>query len=212
MVWEYNISPTNELMKYTLYTTLSDLSAAYPNYIEDINADGGWDYYLNSLTNATEGNANDGHHGMFQSSDIITFDMSLPALTSAEYMFGSCNSLTTFNSDLPLLTNAFYMFKQCERLTSFSADLSNLTYGDTMFADCYALESFNGNLSSLINGFGMFEATKLNAASVKQIGNTIKDVTGLTNSNNYRVPGSVYKTIHIGINCADDDAARSGFG
>lgn len=205
--WEYNVSSSNKLTKYALYTTLADLSADYPNYIEDINANGGWDYYLNSLTNATNGNA-----GMFQSSDIITFNMSLPALTSAECMFGSCNNLTTFKSDLPLLTNAFYMFKQCERLTSFSADLSNLTYGDTMFADCYALESFNGDLSSLINGFAMFEATKLNAASVKQIGNTIKDVRGLTDSADPRVPGSVCKTIDIGINCIDDDVARSGFG
>lgn len=205
--WEYNISASNELMKYTLYTNLSDLSADYPNYIEDINADGGWDYYLNSLTNAANGTT-----GMFQGSDIITFDMSLPALTSAEYMFGSCNSLTTFNSDLSSLTNAYYMFKQCERLTSFSADLSNLTYGNTMFADCYALESFNGDLSSLTNGLGMFAGTKLDAASVKQIGNTIKDVRGLTNSADPSVPGSVYKTIHIGINCADNELARSGFG
>lgn len=85
--------------------------------------------------------------------------------------------LTTFSSNLSILGNGYGMFCFNSLLTSFKSDLKALTNGDRMFRTCTSLTSFTGDLRSLTNGDKMFSSCKLNAASVKNIINTIKSVS-----------------------------------
>lgn len=75
-------------------------------------------------------------------------------------------------------------FGECKQLTSFSNNISSLSYGEDMFTGCTSLTDFTSELSSLINGKNMFNLCKLNLASVQNIANTIKDLSGLTLSGN----------------------------
>ena len=101
-------------------------------------------------------------------------------------MFNNCSNLTTFDSDLSSLINGHSMFLYCYNLTTFIADLGSLTDGGSMFYNCQNLTNFTSNLSSLTDGAYMFSGCRLNTASIKNIAETIKTVTG-------RPP------IHIGI-------------
>ena len=125
---------------------------------------------LSSLTNGND---------MFHScGNLISFTSDLSSLTDGSYMFDICTKLSSFTSDLSSLTIGEAMFQQCKNLTSFSIDLSSLTDGRYMFAGCTNLTSFTSDLSSLNMGINMFHNCKLNAASVKNIADTINTYNG----------------------------------
>jgi hypothetical protein len=84
------------------------------------------------------------------------------------------------------------MFYGCTALTSFTGDLSSLTAARSMFAHCYNLTSFNSSLSKITDGTDMFINCKLNAASVKNIINSLPSTSG--------------KTISIGIGSTSANA------
>ena len=149
----------------------------------------------------------DGSYMFEDFSKLTTFDADLSSLTNGQSMFYNCTALSAFTSDLSSLTNGFDMFGKCANLTSFSSDLSSLTMGHQMFSDCQNLESFSSDLSSLTNGFEMFYYCKLDTSSVERIADTIKDVSGLTESGNW--PPTVNKTINIGIGNAEPNTKEN---
>lgn len=159
-----------------------------------------------------------GGYSMFNgATNLTTFDADLSSLTGGYSMFTDCRNLTTFTSDLSSLEDGFGMFYNCSalnyftsnlsslseawgmfygcsKLTTFASDLSSLTNGYDMFYNCSALTTFTSDLSSLTNGRGMFYGCKLNTASVQNIANAIKNVSGL--QTDYI---DVYTTINIDI-------------
>ena len=122
-------------------------------------------------------------YGMFEGCyNLTTFTSDLPSLMDGHSMFNRCDALTTFTSDLPSLTNGYYMFYGCDSLKSFSADLSSLTDGTYMFNGC-PLASFSSDLASLKSGYYMFYLCKLNEASLRNIADTINDISDLDKDN-----------------------------
>lgn len=136
---------------------------------------------LPSLTNG---------HDMFSGCPFTSFSSDLSSLTDGGVMFDSCENLTLFSSDLPSLTNGGSMFLNCRNLASFSSDLSSLTDGGSMFSSCTNLTSFSSDLSSLTEGTDMFVYCKLDAASVKNIIDTINNKTSS-------------RKLRLGIGCND---------
>lgn len=93
-------------------------------------------------------------------------------------MFGGCYGLTSFVGDMPILTSGQYLFQSCFALSSFEGNLRSLEDGYQMFEKCSALRDFNSNLESLTDPMSMFNYTRLTAASVKNILDTINDDVG----------------------------------
>ena len=124
-------------------------------------------------------------------------------------MFENCENLTSFNSDLSSLEDGHHMFDECKALTTFSYKLKNAIYAYSMFYGCENLTSFNSDLSSLIVGLNMFFNCKLDAVSVQNIINTIKDVKEV-NDGKIELNGTknvTLKTITIGMGCSSTDEA-----
>lgn len=142
------------------------------------------------LPNLTDGGS------MFFKCNLSNFDINLSKLTSGDNMFYRCENLSSFDSDLSNLTYGSYMFSECKELSSFKTsnlnnldygsfmfyctnlasfdyDMPKLKYGNCMFCHCYNLTSFKSDLSELTHGLYMFESCKLDAASVKNIIDTI---------------------------------------
>lgn len=159
--------------------------------------------FTSNLTNLSVGDF------MFYGCTALTsFNTSLPNLTGGAAMFWNCTKLASWNQPLPKLTRGSYqvygfgflglsseyigMFYGCTALTSFTGDLSSLTAARAMFAHCYNLTSFNSSLSKITDGTDMFINCKLNAASVKNIINSLPSTSG--------------KTISIGIGSTSANA------
>ena len=155
---------------------------------------------LSKLTNGSQ---------MFMGTNLTSFSVDISSIVDCSSMFQACSDLTSFNGgDLSNLTNGSSMFFNVS-LTSFSSDLSSLTNGDSMFANAYSLTSFDSDLSSLTNGDFMFYYCKLNTDSIKCIAETIKNVTGLTNSTTY--PIQVNKKIRIDIGNSTPTTEEQGY-
>lgn len=97
----------------------------------------------------------------------VDWDISLPALTSADHMFSRCTNLTSFTGDLPNLTNGTSMFGACVNLTSWTVELPNLTNGNGMFASCERLSSWTVDLPNLTNGSNMLYYSKLTSWTIE---------------------------------------------
>ena len=67
--------------------------------------------------------------------------------------FGS--NITSWDVELPSLTSASWMFRG-SKLTEWHIDLPNLTNGNSLFYSVRSLRSFKGDLSRLQDGFYMF--------------------------------------------------------
>lgn len=125
---------------------------------------------------------------------LTKWDIPLPCVTTAQYAFQGCTSLTSFSTDLPALTNGNRMFSSCpftswtvdlpalttaqgafssNKFTSFSTDLSALTDGTGMFGFVHGLKSFSSKLPSLTIGHDMFAYCGLTSWAV--------DLPALTN-------------------------------
>lgn len=131
----------------------------------------------------------DGRDMFNQCPYLESFDSDLPKLSSAYSMFCACKSLKHFNCDLPSLVAqtmnfTIGMFIGCSNLLSFKGKTPLLGWGGFMFQGCNSLENFEGQLSSLYNGDRMFNGCKLNLKSVKNIAETINDLTGQSLSSN----------------------------
>lgn len=95
-------------------------------------------------------------------------------------MFSGCENMNVFvGTDLQSLVNGRGMFTNCQSLTSFTDNLSSLMDGSGMFSDCFSLTDFNSNLSCLKSGAGMFEGCPLSVESVKNISETISDISSV---------------------------------
>lgn len=135
-----------------------------------------------SLPNLINGNC------LFMNGNIENFECDMENLEEAGFMFTE-SSLINFKGNMPKLRlqSAGYVgaFQACPNLSSFEGDLSSLRCGIFMFAACENLESFKSDLSSLEIGLSMFgngsfwEKTSLNADSVDNIADTIKDMSGV---------------------------------
>lgn len=165
--------------------------------------DGSYMFFGNNRLNNFNSNLEKLENGynMFANSEIITFESTMLKLVDGSYMFYQCGELTSFNSDLsslicgdsmfcrtemknwdlPLskLVDGEMMFYACNKLTSFSSDLSSLINGDAMFSGSDLFTAFNSNLSNLLNGHWMFRDCKLNETSLRNIADTINDVSTL---------------------------------
>ena len=157
-------------------------------------------------------NVIDGSYAFYQSQILESFNSNLSKLENGEDMFYGCENLITFSSNLSSLTYGYRMFDACDKLTSFFSELPSLANGDYMFRDCSNLTSFLSDLGSLKGGHQMFEGCKLDINSLRNIADTINDITDLDENNNndwkYEVLGKT-KTIsstsrgHIDICHAD---------
>lgn len=174
--------------KYNGCINVTNVETAEPNYPTVDIVNGKWTEHLCELQNGTR--------LFFGFTHLTSFSGDLSSLVNGKNMFHFCTGLTSFNSDLSSLVDGSDMFSSCVSLTSFKSNLSSLVNGYYMFHGCNALTSFRGNLSSLTNGYAMFTGgCELDTESIKCIADTIKDVTGLTNSSSYT--GTVYKQIFI---------------
>lgn len=128
--------------------------------------------------------------------NLTSFKSKLISLENGTRMFENCHNLKTFESNLSSLTNGHGMFSGCGALPYFEGDLSSLSNGLYMFLNCSSLTSFKSSLKSLSNGYQMFHYCKLDTQSLKNIADTINNVTSLENENQN---GGIWKMIHIGI-------------
>ena len=109
--------------------------------------------------------------GTYGTSSTLEVDSS--EIKIATNLMRGNTSFTTWDSPLTRLEEGGSMFYGCTALSSFNSNLKSLTYGYYMFYGCTSLSSFNSDLSSLTDGSYMFYKCKLNAASVKNILDTI---------------------------------------
>lgn len=83
-----------------------------------------------------------------------------------------------FNYSLENVIDGSYAFYWNWDLESFNSNLSKLENGEYMFFACAFLSTFTSDLSSLNMGINMFSGCELNAASVKNIADTINTYDG----------------------------------
>lgn len=114
----------------------------------------------------------------------------LSSLTNGQNMFQNCENLISFTSDLSSLSTGNAMF-QNSSIVLFESDLSSLVYGYNMFNSCSNLSTFTSDLSSLTDGRCMFYGCKLDAPSVKNIIDTINNVSSETES----------PSLYLGMGC-----------
>ena len=185
------------LPKYAGCTTTAQVKAKDSNYKTNDIVNGAWVEYLPDLTDGSNlFIGSDGPNPISQT--LKTFTSYFPALTNGSWMLADCTNLTTFScGDLNYLTNGDSMFYRCTKITTFNSSLKSLTYGKYMFSGCLELTTFNSDLSSLTNGYSMFYGCKLNTNSLKNIADTIKNVTSLTNGADKHA--AIWKNIDIGI-------------
>ena len=112
----------------------------------------------------------------YNCSSLTTVESDMKSLKDGTNLFYYCYNLAAFGGELSSLTNGSYMFSY-NNLSTFNETLSSLTNGRGMFSDCFNLSSFASNLSSLTDGNYMFYGCVLDAASVKNIINTIKTLS-----------------------------------
>lgn len=96
---------------------------------------------------------------------------------TAKGLFQNCTTIKIFVSDLNKVASALRMFMGCSSLIAFSADLGSLERSNSMFSGCKNLTTFISNISSLQYATNMFGNCKLNSASIKNIIDTIPEVT-----------------------------------
>lgn len=129
---------------------------------------------------------------------LSEFNSDLPKLKNGDGMFWGCGNLKTFNTNLSSLEDGREMFRGCYSLTTFTSDLSSLTDGYFMFQLCSKIKSFTSDLGSLKSGYYMFSNCKLDTESLRNVADTINDITDLDKSNDedwkYEVLGET-KTI-----------------
>lgn len=97
------------MTKYNKFTTFAELKAEYPDYLNDIDDYGAWNYPLDNLIIGADGCVG---------------------------MFSDCHKLKSFNVNLPNLSDGSCMFMQCINLSSFKGNLPNLSQGVNMFLYC----------------------------------------------------------------------------
>lgn len=124
--------------------------------------------------------------GMFENTNLESFETdSLDSLEIADNMLGT-PSIEIWNIDLPSLTSAKYMFNSLNvddetiiypALKEFHSDLNSLVEGEGMFRYCSSLEVFDAPLASLKSATNMFNDCKLNAESLMYIAETLPDRT-----------------------------------
>lgn len=192
-----NLSSDYTLPKYAGCTTTAQVKAKDSNYKTNDIVNGAWVEYLPDLTDGSNlFVGSDGPNPISQT--LKTFTSYFPALTNGSWMLADCSNLTTFScGDLNYLTNGDSMFYRCTKITTFNSSLKSLTYGKYMFSGCTELTTFNSDLSSLTNGYSMFYGCKLNTNSLKNIADTIKNVTILTNGADKHA--AIWKNIDIGL-------------
>lgn len=155
----------------------------------------------------------------YQVSSVIT---DIPCCVDLNSMF-SDGPIVTFKGDLGFLEEGKGLFWYCDYLTSFEGNLSSLTNGFSMFEGCRNLTSFTpwckdennnpkntGVAGNLKNGLHMFEACKLDLASVKRIADWLPTrMSGKPTGSEWDNHGEGW--IHIGVaegvNSGDDYAA-----
>lgn len=128
---------------------------------------------------------------MFYGAGITTFTSPLSKLINSNQMFDGAK-LTSWTVDMPELKTGSTMFRSNTTMTSFSGSTPKLQTGEEMFNGCTQLQSWNGDLSALMTGYNMFYNTMLNATSVSNIANTIKDISAIdkTTSSNWQITTS----------------------
>lgn len=177
---------------------------------------------------------------MFSANKLQFFAIPLPSLTGGAYMFNSCENLKLIETNLSNLINGEKMFYKCSKLEKISSQLSSLTAGESMFEGCILLDNFLSDCQSLIDGrrmfyncerftnfksslyslksgFNMFKGAKLTPASVKNIAETINDITDLNrnNSADWRHPleGSIPPNdrgvIHIDTDRTEEELVKN---
>ena len=117
--------------------------------------------------------------------DFDTFTSSIPSLTITPKVFYNKKGLQRFDADMSNLTEGCWvkneskvgMFEGCYKLESFNGDLHNLRDGTNMFKNCKKLTSFRGNLRKLQTATDMFKNCQLDAESVKNIVESLKENT-----------------------------------
>lgn len=131
-------------------------------------------------------------------------------ITRVENESGYNGNIKSINIHTSLIEDGSYLMEDNTNLTSWNSDLSSLTDGSNMFNGCTSLTQFSGALSNLVDGYNMFFNCKLNTASIQNIADTIKDVTGLT-ADGIFIDG-VTKQIDIGIeNSTPNEQEKTAF-
>lgn len=148
--------------------TVSDtaLLDEYPALIDSIEAGGGDPYYENLFLVTTANNTK--YSYLFYGSDAATIDLSrldASKVTSMDYMFGNCFSLTELDLshfDTSKVTDMDYMFSNCTKLATLDLsnwDTSNVTNMYSMFQSCSKLTKLDvshfdtSNVTSMTNMF-----------------------------------------------------------
>ena len=191
--------------KYLGCRNVNEIKAIDPDYLTNDIVDGVWKQSLADLKYGRDMSVNSPDGAMFfYIQNLTSFNSNLDSLIDGEFMFYGCYGLTEFKIDMKSLVNAHNMFYECPYLEIFESDMRSLTNGNYMFTSG-KLRTFTSNLKSLTNGYCMFGdsssndgISKLDTNSVKNIADTINDVSDLVNGNS-PWDSDVYKIIHIGI-------------
>ena len=119
--------------KYSNCKTIDDLKRVEPNYKQDIDTNGLWDFNLDNMVNA------DSLH--YSNPYIIEAKLILPKATKVANLLRSCSSLCKAKVDAPLATDGGQLIYWNPKLTDFEMDTKNLTsFG--FFAEATGLKRF----------------------------------------------------------------------
>lgn len=134
-------------LKYSSSKTVDDMKTVEPNYKQDIDNNGLWNFNLDSLTDATS---------LHLSNSYITETiLILPKATNIVNLLRGCSSLCKAKVDAPLATNASQLIYGDIRLTDFEMDTKNITYF-AYFGEGASLKKLNfamGKISNAGNAF-----------------------------------------------------------
>ena len=105
--------------KYSNCKTIDDLKRVEPNYKQDIDANGLWDFNLDNMVNADS---------LHTSNPYITeAKIILPKATKVDALLRNCSSLCKAKVDAPLATSAGTLIYSSLKLTDFEMDTKNIT-------------------------------------------------------------------------------------
>lgn len=202
-----------DINKYVECTTLREMEAVNPDFMNDVTSEGEWIYPLPEMVDMSGEtyHANDGlayYSPVWQSDTLKKWSVDLPKVQAIGYCWGYAKKLAEMNAKMPMLPaiatgrKAVVHFNPTS-LKKFSSDWSHIIVFYQPFHEDYSLEEVDLELSSLYGADLGFSATKLNKASSVRILNSLPDSDYCdyieTVYSSTKVPRGYRQTLSLGI-------------
>lgn len=174
-----------DINKYAACTTLREMEAVDPNFMDDVTSEGEWIYPLLKMVDmsAATYHTNDGlswSSPVWKSDKLKKWSVDLPKVQAMAYCWTHTRRFVEMHAKMPMLSALAYNTKTIAHfspssLKKFSSDWSHIIVFYQPFHEAYALEEVYLELPSLYGAGLGFSNSKLNKTSSLRILNSLPD-------------------------------------